>query len=79
MLGHVLGGPYEAALGAGLSTIGGYLAKRGMTPSIVRAFADRGITSPLLQQYASRAGLGVQAPPTALTKTIMQYLQPGQQ
>ena len=76
----MLGGPYEAALGAGLSTIGA-ISLNGDDPSVVRAFADRGITSPLLQQYALKAGLGVnaQAPPTPLTQTIMQYLQPGQQ
>jgi hypothetical protein len=46
----------------------------------VRAFADRGMTSPLLQQsFEGGLGVNAQAPPTPLTQTIMQYLQPGQQ
>ena len=81
MFGHLMGGPHGAALGAAISTGGKYLGSAINDPSVVRAFADRAVTSPLLQQYASRAALGAnaQAPPTPLTQTIMQYLQPGQQ
>jgi hypothetical protein len=80
MLGHMTDGPHGAELGAALVAGGKYLGYAINDP-IVRAFADRGMTSPLLQQYGSRAALGVnaQAPPTPLTQTIMQYLQPGQQ
>lgn len=78
LIGHMLGGPHGAAVGAALATGGRFLSHAVDDPSVVRAFAGRGLIAPLVQQYVQRASLGAlpNPPPSPVTDTIMNYLKP---
>lgn len=83
-IGHMIGGPHGAALAGGLAAGGKLFSGAVNDPSIVRAFADRGLTEPLIEQYISRGSLGATAPqewpppsPSGIANTILNYLPTG--
>jgi hypothetical protein len=72
-------GLHGAAVGALPHTLGRIAAGALEDPSVVRALAGRGVTTPLVQQYAQRAALGATSPPSPpspLTNAILGYAQP---